>query len=267
LSLSITETALGIIQVANQHMARALRVMSVQRGHNPAHFHLCCFGGAGGLHVCELAELLDMNKILIPQFGGVLSAFGMLVAPRERQYSRTRQTLLNNVSEKDLNCWLKELAELGQRELVEEGMSVAKIQIHASLDLRYLGQSYTINVSYQSIKDCIKDFHQKHGKLYGHQLNQEIELVNIRQRAFCLPTAIEIPKISQSAIDDSHPSPEKIVGLSGIGNTAIYTRSDLLAGIELTGPALICETISTTLLAKGWKLNVDDVGNLLLRKT
>ncbi|GAB1265596.1 hydantoinase/oxoprolinase family protein [Aurantivibrio infirmus] len=266
LELSISETALGIIQIANEHMARALRVMSVQRGHNPAHFHLCCFGGAGGLHVCELAELLGMRKILIPQFGGVLSAFGMLVAPRERQYSKTRQSLLNKVQDKELKFWLQDLAELGQKELVAEGNTKTSILIQPSLDLRYQGQSYTINIPYDSIEKSAEKFHQEHLKLYGHQLKRDLELVNIRQRVYCLPESIELPEIPLIKNGGTAASPDDSLALFGIGDTAIYKRSNLQAGTLIIGPALICETISTTLLQSGWKLEVDRVGNLLLEK-
>jgi len=146
LDLDIETTALGILQIANEHMARALRVISVQRGHDPAAFSLCCFGGAGGLHVCALAESLGVRSILVPRNAGVLCAMGMLVAPRERQLSLTYNKLLNELEEQEMNQQLERLYIDGQKQLAAEGIAEQALQVQPSLDLRYQGQSFTLNI-------------------------------------------------------------------------------------------------------------------------
>ncbi|MEX1031830.1 MAG: hydantoinase/oxoprolinase family protein [Cellvibrionaceae bacterium] len=264
LKLSLEEAAVGIVALANEHMARALRVISVQRGHDPQRFSLCCFGGAGGLHVCALAENLGMNKAIVPQHGGVLSALGMLVAPRERQLSQTRQSLLADLSESDIETGFAALAEEGTGELLAEGIARDDIERQSSVDLRYRGQSYTVNVPYKGLAKSEALFHEAHEKLYGHRLARPVELVTLRQRVFSQPEPIILPPIAaKTKVNASRPA---IAELRGIGQTPILQRNELAVDTVIRGPALICETVSTTLLAKGWELEVDRVGNLLLSK-
>ncbi|MCW8195653.1 hydantoinase/oxoprolinase family protein [Proteobacteria bacterium 005FR1] len=263
LGVSREEAAEGVIALANEHMARALRVISVQRGRDPLAFSLCCFGGAGGLHVCALAESLGMDKAIVPLHGGVLSALGMLVAPRERQLSLTRQCDLDAIEEGDVLTELEQLAEQGRAELVKEGVPSTAIHLQPSLDLRYSGQSYSINVTFAGLSGSVQSFHDQHEKLYGHRLARPVELVNLRQRVFSPATRLQLPELPPS---DQVLPPESEADLYGIGRTPIYQRSQLGAGFRIVGPALICETVSTTLLAKGWVLEVDRFGNLLLEK-
>lgn len=259
LNLSAEAASEGVLQIANEHMVRALRAISVQRGYNPADFRLCCFGGAGGLHVCALAEALNMRTALIPIFGGVLSALGMLVAPRERQLSHAQQQLLSAVNDSQINQWLQALVEEGQQQLVAEGVASADIQHQFSLDLRYQGQTYTINTPWQGIEHTREDYHQRHQQSYGHRLELPLELVNVRARVFANNPPIDLPTLKQSS-----PAQPKQRKLYGVGETALYQREELAAGQLIDGPALICEPIATTFIAPNWQANVDGYGNLLL---
>lgn len=259
LNLSPLETALGVIRLANEHMAAALRVISVQRGHNPVDFRLCCFGGAGGLHVCALAEELGMRRALIPVHGGVLSALGMLVAPRERQLSRSWQKPAADCSEAELEAVFALLAEDGRQQLVSEGVAAADITAQYSLDLRYFGQSFSINLPYQSLAGMSEAFHRAHERRYGHRLPIAVEVVNVRVQVTARAEPLALPVIA------GHPaSPLQVVDLPQLGETAIYRRDRLGAGQTIAGPALIVEQVSTTLVAPGWTLSVDLWGNLLL---
>jgi N-methylhydantoinase A len=259
LSLSRLEAALGVIQLANEHMARALRVVSVERGFDPSDFQLCCFGGAGGLHVCALAATLNMHRAIVPVHGGVLSAVGMLAAPRERQTSQAYLRPLPECTEEQLQHQLGRLAQRGRRELQREGVTAAAIEQQPNLDLRYCGQSYTLNIPFVNIQQVSEDFHQLHQQRYGHRLNIDIELVNLRQRVFARSKGIELPTV---AIGTTAPC--DTVALYSLGQTNIYQRQQLGAGQRIKGPALICETVSTTLIDNGWVAEVDTWGNLML---
>ncbi len=266
LGLSLEQAAQGIIDIANEHMIRALRVISVQRGHDPKDFQLCCFGGAGGLHVCALAQALQMNRALVPVYGGVLSALGMLVAPRERQLSRTLPGPLNEIDEKRLQQHLLEhleqLQKEGRRQLLEEGVTAQAITLQPSLDLRYRGQSYTLNIPFTDISQARADFHKAHELRYGHRLDMPVDLINLRLRVVADAATVVLPErpAATTPID-----PVSTAELYGVGTTVIYQREQLPAGCQIRGPALICEQIATTLVETNWTAEVDRQGNLRLR--
>ena len=143
------QAAIGIIDLANEHMARALRVISVQRGIDPRSAHLCSFGGAGGLHVCALADALGMTRAIVPERAGVLSALGMLVAPPGRLLTRTWLGPLAARDDAEVAVALDALAQQGVEALAAEGIDPALTAREDSVDLRYRGQSYTLNLPWQ----------------------------------------------------------------------------------------------------------------------
>ncbi len=262
LALNRQQTAQGIIDVANEHMVRALRVISVQRGHDPADFRLCCFGGAGGLHVCALAEALGVNRALVPMHGGVLSALGMLVAPRERQLSRSLQQPLDAVDDKILNELLQELAARGRAQLEAEGVAPGDIREKPSLDLRYQGQSYSLTLPGGDRAAATEAFHRTHEQRYGHRLDIPVELVNVRQQVTAPAQSLRLspwPALAPAL-------PVREATLPDLGTCTIYRREQLAAGQVLRGAALVCEQVSTTLIAPGWTGTLDRWGNLLLEQ-
>ena len=272
LNLSLIETAYGIISIANDHMSRALRVISIQKGYDPSKFHLCSFGGAGGLHVCALADALQIPQAIIPINGGVLSALGMLVAPRERQLSITHQCLLSDIELTELKPFIKKLKEQGKTELLAEGVNEEKIKYTVSLDLRYQGQTHTLNVTLEkNLALIMGGFHNQHKHRYGHELKQTIELVNIRVGVSAKSTPIKLPPLTRGKKDES-PTPLQQVALKFLHgkpeaiDTVIYLRDHLQKGQTIIGPALIAETVSTTLIEPNWQATVDNWGNLLLER-
>lgn len=261
LDLSVEETALGIITIANEHMVRALRVISVQKGQDPADFQLCCFGGAGGLHLCALADALGVRSALVPVNGGVLSAFGMLVAPRERQLSRTHQRLLAAADETELQQIFAELENSGYQQLHDEGVLIDAIETRPSVDLRYAGQSFTLNIPWLDRDQASNDFHQQHQHQYGHQLDQAVELVNIRLGLSATVHHITLPmaKVTTQA--------SKAIQLYGIsGELSAINREAMTIDHCYEGPLLITEQTATTLLTPGWQVSRDELGNLRLQK-
>jgi len=264
LRIGLHEAAAGIIRIANEHMARALRVMSVQRGVDPRQMTLASFGGAGGLHVCALAEALGMDQAMVPVHAGVLSALGMLTAPRGRQLSRTFQGLLDEISAASIEAQLQHLREEGESSLIQEGVDVAAIMLSPSLDLRYRGQSYTLTVSWQG--DCggsAEAFHLAHQERYGHRLDLPVELVNLRLKLQGPQPALPLAPLAGG----EEAVPASRAPLYGVeGAVEVWTRDTLVPGQSLQGPALITEQVSTTYLAPGWQCQVDPHGNLLLHR-
>jgi len=266
LNITIEAMAEGIIRVANEHMARALRVMSIQRGIDPRRLTLVSFGGAGGLHVCALAEALSMREALVPVHAGVLSALGMLVAPRARYYSQSYSGLMNTINEDQLNHVFKSLIERGQLELQQEGLVAQEIQAIPSLDVRYQGQSYTLNIPWMDRQKTNDAFHLTHEQRYGHQLTQSVETVTARVKVFGKSHSItgfqSLLKQHKTNIERDIQTAE----LFGINTpVSIYPRDTLTTHQQITGPALITELVSTTYIQSGWQGEVDEVGNLLLR--
>jgi N-methylhydantoinase A len=259
MGFSIEEAARGVIHIANDHMAKALRVISVQRGLDPAQYTLTCFGGAGGLHVCELAEALGMNRALVPIHAGVLSALGMLVAPASRQLSHSYLRNLAECSQKDIEHKLAELIRTGESELHQEG--VRDIENRLSLDLRYEGQSSTLQVPWSNIETCIEAFHAAHEKRYGHRMEIPVEVVTLRAGLEATHAPPELPR--RPDMRTAEPYAKGVV--SGIETSVpIYHREELAPGQMLEGPALITEKVSTTFIAPGWQCLADAYGNLSL---
>lgn len=262
LGLDVYAAASGIVQLANEHMAQALRVMSVQRGIDPRELTLVSFGGAGGLHVCALAEALDMHEALVPVHAGVLSALGMLVAPRSRQLSQTINQLLHACEATTLDALYEPLITKGTQELRAEGVQAQELQIVRSVDVRYQGQSYYLNVLWQGIDTTARTFHELHEQRYGHSLENPLEIVNVR---VALMSVADKPVLRSRVAATSRAS--STIELYGIATpVTLVQRDDINAGETLSGPCLITETISTTYLAPGWQATTDNSGNLLLQR-
>jgi len=253
LDLNMEEAARGIIDLANEHMARALRMVSVQRGVDPRELTLASFGGAGGLHVCALAESLGMSQALVPKHAGVLSALGMLVAPRARHQSLSLNRVLSTMNADDMTTKINSLATEAREALEQEGVGVEEIELRPSVDLRYCGQSFTINLPWAGIDATAEAFHARHEKRYGHRLQQVVELVTLR---VMVRQRRPQPPLSPEPALGAMP-PQRHDGLR------VLAREDVVTSIS--GPALITETVATTYVAPGWRCTPHPSGSLLLR--
>ncbi|MBL4712800.1 MAG: hydantoinase/oxoprolinase family protein [Gammaproteobacteria bacterium] len=262
--VSVEQAAAGVIEVVNDHMVRALRVMSVERGEDPKDFTLVSFGGAGGLHVCALAEELDMARALVPVNAGILSALGMLAADASHERSRTINKRLQKCNEKSISRLFSEMVTLATDEL-QSNAPVSendKIITTRSIDVRYQGQSNALNLPWSGLHDVADAFHNKHEKNYGHRLDIAIELVNIRARVVEKKQSFVLPewRTTETLKEDAAVMP------TTNGAVVVLNRAGLNVGQQIKGPALITETCSTTWLAPDWVAVVDNVGNLLLEK-
>lgn len=261
------EVAEGIIQIVNTQMERALRVISLQRGFDTRDFTLVSFGGAAGLHACELARALLIPRVLIPSNPGVLSAAGILRADVVRDASLT---VMRSSRDEELVAQLKEsFAPLEERlceELRQEGFSEDAITIEKSLDLRYAGQSYELNVV--ATDDFAEQFHRLHEQFYGYcNPGLELEVVNIRVRGTGRHPLVEMPRLELQGPEPSIESimQERRVFLEGTEQPArFYLRERLKPGNRISGPAIILEYSATTLIPSGFEAAVDEWLNLVV---
>ncbi len=266
--LTLEQFASGVLQVVNAHMERALRVVSIERGYDPRDFALVAFGGAGGLHACELAEALAIPTVILPAHPGALSAFGILVSDAIKDFSRT---LLWSLAEGQPRAKLeKEFRKLetAAREEFRAERWAGTLHFERSLDLRYRGQGYELNVP--AAGNAAARFHQEHQRRYGyHHPGKEVELVTARLRGKVKARRSEV---AQTAAKSSNKSSRQRVTVDRTRvifqgksvATPVYERSDLSPRQSLKGPAVITEYSATTVIPPGKKFRVDSAGNLLI---
>ena len=259
---SAEAAALGVIRIANEHMAQALRVISVQRGIDPRNFTLVAFGGAGGMHVCDLADDLEIRQVLAPVQSGVLSAMGMLVASAGRQLTRTLARLLIDCSDKEINEGLEQLAAIGSASLAEEGVDINSLEFIPSLDLCYHGQAYPLTIPWSNIGSATKVFHEAHEQRYGHSLPLPVELVNIRLAVRAPGRQIPLPDQELVAAGD----PETAVVYGCPDPVAVMQRAQISIATQLPGPLIVTDAVATTYVAPDWYCRRDKYGNLLINK-
>jgi len=262
MNCDVLDAARGIVRLANEHMARALRVISVERGYDPADYALLCFGGAGGLHACDLAELLGMKQIIIPARSGVLSAMGMLVSEPGRESSKAVLAPLANLADEDIGRWFRLLEADAGAQLADEGCELSSVKFRRQLELRYKGQSATISISWSEDSDHETAFHEAHTRASGLSLPHPVELVNIRlsARAPAVLTSIDIRQKTEGSTEgEMIPMPELAC------EVPVFHRSALPVGELKQGPLLLTEPAATAWIKPGWVVKPDDWGNLHLQ--
>jgi N-methylhydantoinase A len=266
--------AWDIIQVANATMERAIRRISVERGYDPRLFTLVAFGGAGPLHACELAQTLQIPRVLLPVAPGVLSALGMLVAAPTKDYSRTVMIEMSD-QRVGIGNWLQEQFEpLEQRALTEmaaEGHDSFTLTLHRSLDMRYVGQSHELTIAYPSLtpesSDLITLLHEAHEKRYGYrQAGAAVEIVTLRLTAIA---PVRPPVLPPQPLGDTDAT-AALIGQKPVWfnrqlmPTRLYDRARLRPGNRFAGPAVVFQYDTTTVIPPEWEAAVDHFGNLVI---
>lgn len=264
LNLTPIETSLGIIEIANAHMARALRVISVERGHDPSDFTLISFGGAGGLHAADLARTLGIPRMLVSPFAATFSALGMLMADIVKDYTQTIM-LPGDTDETELVAQISPLLERGRTELITEGVSENDIRLEPQLDVRYRGQSYEIVVPFTS--DWKTVFRRQHQTHYGYYSpDAPIEIVNIRVRAV---GSVPSPEVQSYPSVEPDPGPalmqfRTLTLSSGPQEVPFYQGDRLQPGHQIPGPAIIIRSDTTILLGTNDQATIDSYLNVLI---
>lgn len=259
---SAEAAALGVVRIANEHMAQALRVISVQRGIDPRKFTLAAFGGAGGMHVCDLADDLEIRQVLAPVQAGVLSALGMLVASAGRQLTRTLSRLLDDCSEEQINEGLEQLAGIGRSSLADEGVDINNLVFDPGLDLCYHGQAYPLTITWSNIDTATRLFHETHEQRYGHSLAAPVELVNIRLSVRAPGIGLPLPEQQQLVVDN----PETIDVFGCPDPVPLLQRAQIPVTADMPGPIIVSDIVATTYIAPGWHCRRDKYGNLFINK-
>jgi N-methylhydantoinase A len=242
----------GILRVANANMERAIRVVSVERGHDPRDFALVGFGGCGGLHACEIAAELGIRTVIVPHLAGALSALGMLLADRVRDYSASALHC------PDVEARFRELEHTARKDMPGSGLE-------RSADVRYAGQSYELNVPWRP-PNSAAPFHKEHHKIYGYSdPGRAVEVVTIRVKS-SIRSGTCFSLFEQAKACSTVEQTRK-VRIAGKWHRARVSRRADLSARSKSGPALLVDYGSTTLIPPGWQFILDKVGNLIIRKT
>jgi N-methylhydantoinase A len=273
LGSTVEEAALGIIRIANANMEAAIRVISVERGCDPRDFTLVAFGGAGPSHACELASALRIPRVLIPTTPGVLSALGTLIADTLKDYVRTVMVPIEEAQDVVLST-LAALEVQGRSDLAQEGVPADKMVIERYLDLRYVGQSYELTIPFEGdMLRAANDFHAAHERRFGYSdPNERVQVVNVRLKARGVATSPPLERQEVVSGKTVEPVMTRRVVFAQMDSPVtyevpIYERTDLQPGSVFTGPAIIMQYDTTTVVPPEWSGRVDAVSNIILEFT
>ncbi|MFL6313736.1 MAG: hydantoinase/oxoprolinase family protein [Terriglobales bacterium] len=263
-SLSPEEFAAGVVRVVNANMEKAIRVVSIERGHDPRQFSLVAFGGAGAMHACELAHALRIPRVIVPAYPGALSALGILISDVVKDHSRT--ILLRVRPGASFSAQLDPIFSELQRnigsELKKEDWQ-GRAVFEPSCDIRYRGQGYELNLPYTA--DVLKRFHAEHKRRYGYSSpERDLEIVTVRMRG----RVASPEKLSRLKIQEEQgrlKSSNQMVHFAGRRyKTQVIPRSFIQQGKRYRGPAIITEYSATTVVPPGFRFKADKAATLLL---
>jgi len=270
-SLEPAETAAAALQVVNHSLAKEIRAVCLTRGFDTLDFTLVPFGGAGQLHACAVAEELTVMHVLLPNAAGVLSALGASLADYRYDFSRALIRRSTDVKQDDISSGFSQLEKLGHERLAD--FSARNVQIERSVDLRYVGQSFEINVNATqngallSLAEILDDFHRTHEFTYGFcDVDEPVEFVNLRISAFGLtskPNGVLKSAASGGAED------RKVSVLSSNGEKIdcwLIDRTGLSASDKVEGPSIIYDAFATAFVPTGWAGVMDEYGHILLAR-
>ena len=274
LSQSVEQAAAGIRAIVNNAMAEALRMVSVERGHDPREFAMVAFGGAGPLHACALAEELDVPEVIVPPIPGAFSALGLVGADIRRDYARTIYAPLDSLTPEQLTAIWDDMAAEGRAMLDAARVPAEKQELLRQADLRYGRQAYELTVdapdgpiSAATLASLAAGFHTAHERTYGHKNEAEpVHIVTLRLSAV---GKLGQPRFAETTGDGSSQKAERPAWFASTGRiqTPVHDRAKLAVGQVLHGPAIVESLDSTLVLQPGWQAKVDDAGFLRLTRS
>jgi N-methylhydantoinase A len=269
LGMTVDQAAAGVVEVANANMLRAIRLVSVQRGVDPRNLTLVAYGGAGPLHATRLAQTLGVPRVLVPVHSSAFSALGCLTSELRYDVVQTFRRQLEAVDPGELEQQFRRLEEAASAPLAREGHAAEQITIRRSVDLRYAGQNYELEVSLDPgpaglEHDRIRDrFYERHRAFYTYATEEPVECVTLRVSALVEGSLPALPERTPSG--PALVTRDYACSLPGLGEArvAVYNRSGL--GPEpIDGPALIEDEQSTTVVLPGQRARADRFGNVLV---
>ena len=274
LGLSMTDTAVGVVRVVNEHMAAAIREVSIDRGRDPRDYTLLPFGGAGPMHAIALAEIIGIPRVMVPPEPEVLSAFGAIALDVKIDVETTSYSELRDVDVNQLEGQFRTLEMQGRELLVQQGVNPSDIDILRVAELRYVGQTYEVPVDAPvdfaddgALQALEAAFHREHERLYGvSDPESPVAIVNLRVTATGRTAKPSLPPALPKG--RAIPCAQRTAYFPRIGyvETPIYWRPDLPVGTEIRGPAIIEQRGSTFVVADGWVATVDVSGSLLAER-
>ncbi len=275
LGLSVRETACGICAIADAKMADAIRQLTVRKGIDPREFVLVAFGGAGPMQACSTAEELEIEHVLVPEMPGIFSAWGMLQSDIRQDLSRTMQCNIDKVDFDEIKGKFQQMTDEAMDLLNRQHISKEQAEFVHSADMRYLGQEYTVRVNFASIAEDQKaiallkeEFHALHKQIYGHcNPSGEIEIVNLRLVGLGRLEKIAKQKSGKFSNDTPQPIKEQLAIFNDQEYMAqIYQRKDLITGQTFSGPAIVLELTTTTVVPPNWQVKIDEYNNMQITK-
>jgi N-methylhydantoinase A len=269
LDMSAQDTALGIIRIVNASMTKAIRAVTLERGHDPKDFTLFAFGGAAGLHCCDLATELGIARIVVPARAGILSAQGMVFSDYTLDRLQSLFLAGDELTNSRLNQAFSSLEQKTRQEFygICRGRDVdamGEIIVSRYLNLRYQGQSHELSVEFQ--ENFVERFHELHAYTYGHRMDDiGLEVTSIQSVVKLIRPKGALPHSSTAGSTVVRPTDRRQVQLAdGKMDVGVFQRHTLRAGHVLTGPAMVADDYSTVLLTEGYELRVDALLNLII---
>jgi len=256
--LSRVETLDGVFRLVNVTMAQAVRLVTIQRGHDPREYTIVAYGGSGPLHAAAVAADLGITRVLVPVNPGLVSAYGLLIADTRQDFSMTRVTPVAALTDAAVAKVFAELEARAQREFAEYARPWTDVRCHRELDMRYAGQAYEIPIPCDglSVAAIAQAFHEGHRTRYGHAVADEaVEVVGYRLIA-----------VAPSSLRRIRPAPprDRVRTARARG---YHARHELEPGVAIAGACVVEEPTATTFIPEGWTARVDQIGNLILEAT
>lgn len=273
LGIDVVEAAYGIIKIAVNNMANAIKLMTVQRGLDPRGFVLFPYGGAGPMHAVEIAKELEIDRILVPPHPGATSAYGLLSADLRYDFVKTVLLSSNSLTYDDIESKFQELEGQANARLAEEGIDPEDRHRLRSADVRYWGQTNYLNVPVQSgyfnektLTDLVASFADEHQRFYGYKkpAGEEVEIVNIRVTGFGLRPKLEISPRKVAASGQHVTVRDVYFENHGFVPTKIYRKDDLPTGLVMSGPAVVEIFDSTVVVTPEDSFYVDEYDNMFI---
>jgi N-methylhydantoinase A len=267
-ALSPEALADGIVRIAVARMVGAIKEISIAKGHDPRDFALVAYGGAGPLHAALIAEELEMRRVIVPTAPGNFSAFGALISDLRRDYVRTRLLPTRHAPLAEVERVFAGLEDEAREDLVAAGIARDRITLARTLGMRYVGQSWEIAVRWPaaaSVAALESAFHEAHQRRYGHAGDREAEIVNFRVAGIGAVPKPALPRWPAPGTLAAARRRPRAVSFGGeTVEVAVYQRERLPGGAAMTGPAIVEEMGSTTVIPPGWTATVGPWGELVL---
>jgi len=270
IGLSVQETAEGICDIANAKMADAIRTLTVKRGIDPREFTLVAFGGAGPMHAVLIADLLDMKKVFVPSVSGTFSAWGMLQTDIRFDTVRNYVSGSDQVNLSEVESLYDEMRQEAITVLNQQNIETGQIRFQNSIDIRYTGQEYTINILNDSnnFEEIEENFHKAHLEIYGHNNPKGlIEAVNLRVTAFGDLEKVEYVKSQVHSEQEAVPKSSRNVVWDNVEQaTKVYSTDVLINGNYFNGPAIVEDKNSTLVIPPNHFIRIDEYQNIEIVK-